>query len=158
MKKIFRNLGILIFPFIIMITVNEIVRNNKTGKYSPFFLNGVNTTNSNKNLKDTCTWICYYQTTKVCKVHHVKYLNNYYAHLNELKASAFSYVDKNSIIGTVGSHTLNKRIMQGKIKSKWIETDNYKVYWFVTAEKSEFEIIPNNIPSVVECNLLKKIF
>lgn len=71
------------------------------------------------------------------------------------------YIGKNGTVnnkGTFGTHTLNKRIMQGKLKSKWIEAENYKVYWFITIKKSESEIIPNNIPSVVECDLLKKYF
>lgn len=71
------------------------------------------------------------------------------------------YIGKNGTMynnGTFGNHTLSNRIMQGKIKSKWLETDNYKVYWFVTIETSESDIIPNNIPSVVESNLLKKYF
>lgn len=78
MKKIFRNLGILIFPFIILIAVNEIIRNNKTEQNSTHFLNGIKTINSKKILNDNCTWICYYQTTRVCKKNHVKHLTKYY--------------------------------------------------------------------------------
>lgn len=79
MTKLFRNLGILIFPFVIMITVNEIVRHNISEKqHSAHIINGIRTINSKKNLKDNCTWICYYQTTNICKKKHVKYLTEYY--------------------------------------------------------------------------------
>lgn len=78
MKKMFRNIGILIFPFVMMITINEIIRSNITEQHSPHSLNGIKTINSKKNLKDKCTWICYYQTTNVCKKKHVKYLTEYY--------------------------------------------------------------------------------
>ena len=79
MKKLFRNLGILIFPFVIMIAVNETVRYNIRGEqHLSHSINGIKTINSKKNIKNECTWICYYQTTKVCKKKHVKYLTQYY--------------------------------------------------------------------------------
>ena len=67
MKKFLRNIGILILPFIVMISVNEIIKYQKPALNSNHFLKGIKTINSKKNLKDTCTWACYYQTTNVCK-------------------------------------------------------------------------------------------
>lgn len=70
------------------------------------------------------------------------------------------YIGKNGTMkskGNFGNHTLNKRILQGKLKTKWIGSDNYKVYWFVTNFKGE-KVNADNIPSVVECSLLKKYY
>lgn len=78
MKKFLRNIGILILPFALMISVNEIIKYQKPALNSNHFLKGIKTINSKKNLKDTCTWACYYQTTNVCKKKHVKYLTKYY--------------------------------------------------------------------------------
>lgn len=70
------------------------------------------------------------------------------------------YVGKNGTLknnGTMGNHTLKKRIMQGKMKSKWFEENDFKVYWFVTLEKGS-PINAKDIPSVVESEILKTYF
>jgi len=71
------------------------------------------------------------------------------------------YIGKNGTInsnGRFGDHTLNKRIMQGEKKSKWLSSNNYKVYWYVTIKKSYDMVSSYNIPSVVECELLRKYY
>ena len=80
---------------------------------------------------------------------------------SETDVEEIVYIGKNGTLnndGFFGNHTLNKRIMQGKIKSKWLVNNNFKVYWFITILRSEVDIIPNDIPTVVECDLLKKFF
>lgn len=79
MKKLFRSLGILILPFVMMITINEIVRYHmRPSQHSAHFLHGIKTINSSANVDDKCTWICYYQTINICKEKHVNYLTEYY--------------------------------------------------------------------------------
>ena len=75
MKRYIRNIAVFIFPILLMIMVNEMVR--PTIKGIPFSMNGLNGMNSdNKNLHK-CTWSCYLNTT-YCKENHVKHLKPYY--------------------------------------------------------------------------------
>lgn len=70
------------------------------------------------------------------------------------------YVGKNGTLyqnGSMGNHSLKKRIMQGKMKSKWFEENDFKVYWFVTIEKGSL-VNAKDIPSVVESEILRTYF
>lgn len=64
-----------------MIIVNEIVR--PTVKEKPYSKHGITAINSVDKITNKCTWICHNNTT-FCKVHHVKYLKNYYAHTDPI--------------------------------------------------------------------------
>ncbi|OWY20123.1 hypothetical protein C7N43_29865 [Sphingobacteriales bacterium UPWRP_1] len=75
MKTLARNVLILIFPFLVMILINEIVR--PTIKEKPYEAFGVTTINSAQYLPEKCTWACH-NSTEYCKQHHVKYLKPYY--------------------------------------------------------------------------------
>jgi hypothetical protein len=75
-KKMLRNAIILLFPFLIMVLINEAVRPKI--KEQPYTVYGITTMNSAKYLTNKCTWACYNNTT-YCKTHHVKYLQPYYA-------------------------------------------------------------------------------
>ncbi len=68
---------ILMFPFLIMILINEIVRAKIIEK--PYVYQGITSINSSAKNSDRCTWICHNNTT-FCKVKHVKYLKPYYRH------------------------------------------------------------------------------
>ena len=75
MKRLIRNIVILIFPFLLMIFINEIVR--PTIQEEPYSKYGKATMNSvNKNPLE-CSWICQNETW-YCKEYHVKYLKPYY--------------------------------------------------------------------------------
>ena len=74
-KIILRNLSILIAPFLIMISINEIVR--PSIKENHYLSHNVTAINSVYKIKDRCTWICHNQTI-YCKEHHVKFLTNYF--------------------------------------------------------------------------------
>lgn len=75
MKKNLRNILILLFPFLLMITTNEIVR--PTLKEKPYSGLGTAAMNSADRNKDKCTWICH-NDTNFCKEHHVKFLKPFY--------------------------------------------------------------------------------
>jgi len=79
MKKYFRNILILLFPFIMMVSINELVRPTIYDK--PFTVDGISAMNSSDIHADRCSWICHNQTN-YCKEHHVK-----------LNHSLFPYTD-----------------------------------------------------------------
>lgn len=76
MKKLLRNVLILISPFLLMALINEAVRSkiNET----PYTYHGISAINSAEYLPKKCTWICHDQTP-YCKENHVKYLKPFYA-------------------------------------------------------------------------------
>lgn len=77
MKKTARAILLLLFPFVLMIIVNESVRAKLPSRPKQ-------TTSINGSNKDTerCTWACH-NDTQYCKQHHVKFLG-----------SSFNYTDK----------------------------------------------------------------
>ena len=75
MKRFFRNIIILIFPFLLMIVINEIVR--PTIHEKPYSKYGKTTMNSVDEISNKCTWTCH-NDTRYCKQNHVKYLKPYY--------------------------------------------------------------------------------
>lgn len=81
MKRLIRNIAILISPFLLMIIVNEIVRPSiKERQYST---SGISTMNSVARITDKCTWVCH-NDTSYCMENHVKYLETYSNYTNIL--------------------------------------------------------------------------
>ena len=83
MKKQVLYWSILILPFLGMIVINEFVRLNtneegytKQGKWG-LDIEGVTAINTEKKLKDKCTWICH-NNTNYCKENHVKLAKPYF--------------------------------------------------------------------------------
>jgi len=81
MKRFIRNIAVLIFPFLLMIVINEIVRPTINEKpYSKYGITAMNSVNYNP---EKCTWICQ-NDTRFCKDNHVKYLKPYYKYTDKL--------------------------------------------------------------------------
>ena len=79
MKNFLRNISILIFPFLLMIIINEIVR--QTIKEKPYSFSGITAMNSAARITDNCTWVCH-NDTNYCMENHVKYLEPYSNYTN----------------------------------------------------------------------------
>jgi hypothetical protein len=80
--KVWRNILILITPFLIMILVNESVR--LAGNQNSGIVYGVKTI-SPVNASDTdCSWACYYNTSTHCKQHHVKFMQPLFRYIDVL--------------------------------------------------------------------------
>lgn len=75
MKRLTRNILILISPFMLMVLVNEVTRSKI--KESPYKAFGITAINSSRLLTEKCTWACH-NNTEYCKTHHVKYLKPYF--------------------------------------------------------------------------------
>ena len=75
MKKYIRNILLLIFPFLLMVGVNEIVR--PVIKKKPYASHGITAINSADKIQDKCTWICHNQTS-YCKKYHVKFARDFF--------------------------------------------------------------------------------
>ena len=89
MKKQFIYWSILIFPFLVMIMINELVRLNineegytKQAK-GGVFIQGITAINSAKKLKGKCTWICH-NNTNYCKENHVKFVKPYFEKIDPI--------------------------------------------------------------------------
>ena len=82
MKKQFRNLLLLISPFLIMILINEMVR--PTIKEKPYEWNSTKAMNSAIESTDKCSWYCFIHTTAHCKKYHVKTLHNYFEYIDPI--------------------------------------------------------------------------
>lgn len=93
MKRYIRNIAVLIFPILLIIIVNEMVR--PTMKEKPFSMNGLNGMNSGDKNLNKCTWICY-MTTIYCKENHVKYMKPYYKYADPIY---FGIIDLNHKTG-----------------------------------------------------------
>jgi hypothetical protein len=76
MKRLIRNVLILIAPFLIMVLINEAIRPKI--KEKPYKVQGITAINSADNIPNKCTWICH-NNTSYCKTYHVKKLKPYYA-------------------------------------------------------------------------------
>jgi hypothetical protein len=81
MKKLLRNISILILPFVMMIIINEAVR--PSIKEPPFYNMGLATINSGKKMTEKCTWACH-EGTRYCKDHHVKILRPLFSETDTL--------------------------------------------------------------------------
>lgn len=60
MKTLIRNAIIVISPFLLMMLINEFVRN--TIKDKPFVRHGITAINSSRVIKEKCTWNCHNDT------------------------------------------------------------------------------------------------
>ena len=96
MRKYIRNLVILIFPFLLMIIVNEIIR--PTIKEKPYSKYGITAINSANKIAKKCSWICH-NNTSYCKENHVKYLKNYYEYTDTMYFGAISLLAKTGNYG-----------------------------------------------------------
>ncbi|WP_338792793.1 hypothetical protein [Bernardetia sp. MNP-M8] len=72
---ILRNLALLLFPFLLLIAINEAVRPNITEK--PFQEKGIVAINSAIKSTKKCSWACH-NIENYCKENHVKILQNYF--------------------------------------------------------------------------------
>ena len=81
MKAILQNLLILLFPFALMILVNEYSK----GKIQPstYQSRGQDTINSAQRDPSTCTWACH-NDTSYCKAHYVKFDDHYFTYTDPL--------------------------------------------------------------------------
>ncbi len=96
MRKLIRNLAILISPFLSMIIINETVR--PTIKEAPFCKYGISAINSADKNTEKCTWICHNNTT-YCKEHHVQYFKNYYAYTDLIYFGIINLLDRTGNYG-----------------------------------------------------------
>ncbi len=77
MDGVFRNLALLLFPILIMVVTNEVIR--PTIKDKPYSIQGITAINSAGYYPDKCSWACH-NNTGYCKTNHVKYLKPYYGY------------------------------------------------------------------------------
>jgi len=90
MKKLFRNTGLLLFPFLLMILINESVRIfSKTNSYH---IHGIKTMNSSQPIENKCTWICH-NNTRYCKTNHVKFNHKYFSKTDPLYFGMIHFLD-----------------------------------------------------------------
>ena len=97
MQTTFRNILIIISPFLIMLIVNEISRKTVTEK--PYLKNGITAINSSTTFENKCSWQCH-NNTAFCMQHHVKspkYL------VNIIKPFYFGMI---SALGATGGYAL----------------------------------------------------
>lgn len=71
---VFRNILLLIIPFLLIIVINELSRPEILEKANEDFPTAMN---SRIRLKEKCTWECH-ERTEYCKKNHVKYLTRYF--------------------------------------------------------------------------------
>ncbi len=81
MPKTTQKLLLLIFPFLIMILINESVR--LTINEKPYKVKGVTAINSKLITKTKCSWHCYIDTG-YCKHYHVKTLTHYFDYIDPI--------------------------------------------------------------------------
>ena len=74
-----RNIAILSFPFIVMVVINEAMKNS--AKDVSWKIKGIKTINSVAKLKSKCSWACH-NNTEFCKLNHVK-MNHKYFYLTD---------------------------------------------------------------------------
>ena len=74
MKRFLRNLGLFIFPFLIMILVNELIR--PTIKKEAYTKQGVTAINSAIRSASFCSWNCH-NDTQYCKQYHIRWIGAY---------------------------------------------------------------------------------
>ncbi len=71
----FRNICLLLLPYIIMVVINESYRSLITEK--PYSAYGFTAINSDLKSPHKCSWIAH-SNTSYCKQHHVKFLKDYF--------------------------------------------------------------------------------
>ncbi len=90
MKKLFRNTGLLLLPFILMIVINESVKSISNTK--SYHIGGIKTINSFEKIKNKCTWICH-NNTRYCKTNHVKFNHKYFSKTDPLYFGLINCLD-----------------------------------------------------------------
>ena len=90
MSKLFRNTGLLLFPFILMIVINESVKS--ISKKNSFHIGGIKTINSKEKIKNKCTWVCH-NDTRYCKTNHVKFNHKYFSKTDPLYFGVINCLD-----------------------------------------------------------------
>ena len=96
MKNLLRNSIFLLFPFILMVFINESFRFSI--KERPFVKYGFYTINSDNKILNKCTWNCHNNTT-FCKSHHVKYLKKYFSKTDQLYYGVIQLLKKTGNYG-----------------------------------------------------------
>lgn len=96
MKKHLRNITLLIFPFMLMVVINEVVRS--TIKEKPYTAHDITAINSIEKTKDKCTWICH-NNTGFCKENHVKNLKPYFKYTDTIYFGIISAFQKTGNYG-----------------------------------------------------------
>jgi hypothetical protein len=81
MRPLVRNLLILLFPFALMILVNEYSRGKIQA--STYQSRGQDTINSAQRDPQKCTWACH-NDTGFCKAHHVKFDSRHFPYTDPL--------------------------------------------------------------------------
>lgn len=76
MNRYLRAAAIFLFPYLMMVVVNECVR--PFIKEKPYSAFGITAMNPGKAVKDKCTWMCH-NSTGYCQQHHVKMDKQYFA-------------------------------------------------------------------------------
>ena len=83
MNKIIRNISILLLPFIVMVVINEVMKNSS--KDGSFEKRGIKTINTVAKLKSKCSWYCYGKDNiEFCKLNHVKMNHKYFSFTDPL--------------------------------------------------------------------------
>ena|SRR5690554_1317898 len=72
--RFFRNIALLLLPYLLMIIINEAYR--PTIKETPYSLRGITAINSDVRTPDKCSWAAH-SDTAYCKQNHVKLLMNH---------------------------------------------------------------------------------
>jgi len=111
LKKILRNIFILLLPIALIIVINEIMR--PTIKEKPYFVGKTVGINSVKGLKDKCSWICH-NNTSYCKKNHVKYLKPYFNQVDPFYFGIIGGLQK------TGEYVFSNIIILGVIIPLWI--------------------------------------
>lgn len=95
MKKILRNISIFVFPFLLMIIINEIVRPTIKGK--PHIYSGQTAMNPGRGIKDRCSWKCH-DKTNYCIQHHVKSGKNFIDYTSFIYFSVIEQLKKGNYV------------------------------------------------------------
>ena len=96
MKKQFLYWLILLIPFIGIIMINEFVRLNSN--HVGYNIQGVNAINTEKKLKEKCSWICH-NNTNYCKKNHVNLTKLYF---NRIDPIYFGIINSLKLTGNYG--------------------------------------------------------
>ena len=77
---VFRNILLLIIPFLLIIVINEVSRPAILETNNKDFPTAMN---SRIRIKEKCSWECH-ERTEYCKKNHVKLLNNYFSYTDTI--------------------------------------------------------------------------
>jgi hypothetical protein len=74
-SRVYSKYFILIFPFLLMVVINEAVRKNTTEQ--GYQINNIKTINTANQKKSACSWNCH-NNTMYCKQYHSKIIQPYF--------------------------------------------------------------------------------